>query len=328
MLYRPIVLVLPILLALVFAACGTDGSSAEQTATNPPVSTQASTQPPAESGAPAQAFPVTIDAENGQVVLDEQPDRIVSISPTATESLFAIGAGDQVIAVDDQSTYPADAPVSDLSGFEPNIEAIVALEPDLVVAGFDPGGLVDGLEKVGVTVLLQPAAIDLADAYQQIEELGTATGHTEEADELVASMEGEIEELAASVSADAADLSVYHELGPDYFSATSQTFIGSVYELLGLENIADEAGAAAPDYPQLSGEYIISADPDLIVLADTTCCGQTAKKVANRPGWDEIGAVADGNVIPVDDDIASRWGPRTVDFVDIIADAVTSAGAG
>jgi iron complex transport system substrate-binding protein len=307
---RPLAAALAVLLVLVFAACGSDDGETAAV----PATTSAGEQPTAAQ------FPVTIEAENGSVVLEEEPARIVSLSPTATESLFAIGAGGQVIAVDDQSNYPADAPVTDLSGFQPNIEAIAGHEPDLVVAGFDPGGLVDGLEKVGVTVLLQPAATDLEEAYAQIEELGVATGHTPEAEELVATMRGQIDELAESVEGEG--LTVYHELGPDFFSATSQTFVGAVYELLGLENIADEAGAQAPDYPQLSAEYIVSSDPDLIVLADTKCCGQTAEKLAARPGWRQIGAVAEGHVVEADDDVASRWGPRTVDFVELVVRAL------
>jgi iron complex transport system substrate-binding protein len=312
---RTLAAALATVLAITLAACGgDDGSDARQAATT------------AATEAPAQAFPVTVEADNGPVVLEERPTRIVSLSPTATESLFAIGAGEQVTAVDDQSTHPEEAPRTDLSGFQPNIEAIAGYEPDLVVAGFDPGGLVEGLDKVDVPVLLQPAATNLEDAYEQIEELGDATGNPEEAEELVTTMRRRIDELAASASADAEGLSVYHEVSPDFFSATSQTFIGSVYELLGLENIADEAGAAAPDYPQLSAEYIVSADPDLIVLADTKCCGQTAQKVAQRPGWGQMAAVREDHVLPVNDDIASRWGPRTVEFVETVAQGLEGVG--
>ena len=317
MLSRPLAAAVAALLMLAFAACGGDDGGGE--AAPLPATTAAAEQPAAE-------FPVTIEAANGSVVLEERPDRIVSLSPTATESLFAIGAGEQVIAVDDQSNFPAEAPVTDLSGFQPNIEAIVGYEPDLVVAGFDPGGLVDGLEQVGVTVLLQPAAADLEEAFGQIDELGAATGHAGEADELVDEMDARIDELVAAAADDAEGLSVYHELGPDFFSATSQTFVGSVYELLGLENIADEAGAEAPDYPQLSAEHILSSDPDLIVLADTNCCGQTAAKLRGRPGWKQIGAVAEGRVVEADDDVASRWGPRTVDFVELVVAELEEAG--
>lgn len=295
-------------LLLALAACG---GSRE---TGSPTVTSAATET-------ASAFPTTVQGANGELALDRRPVRVVSLSPTATESLFAIGAGEQVIAVDDQSTHPAEAPRTDLSGFQPNVEAIAGFRPDLVVAAFDPGGLVRGLGKLDVPVLLQPAAVDLDEAYRQIEALGTATGHAKEAAALAESMRSGIDELAESMPAETRGLSVYHEVSPDHFSVTSKTFIGSVYELLGFRNVADEAGGAAPDFPQLSAEYILSADPDLIVLADTTCCGQTAEKVADRPGWDTLRAVEEGNVILVDDDIAARWGPRTVDFVEAVVQA-------
>ena len=320
MLHRPLAALAAVLLAvaLALAACGGDDDAAA-----PPPSTSSAavetTQAPAE-------FPVTVEADNGSVTLEEEPDAIVSLSATATESLFAIGAGEQVIAVDDQSNFPADAPVTDLSGFQPNVEAIAGYEPDLVIAAYDPGGLVEGLETLDIPVLLQDAAPDLDAAYEQIETLGEATGNVEGAETVVESMRIEIEELAASAPG-AAGATVYHELGPDFFTATSDTFIGSVYELFGLVNIADAADAAdAGGYPQLSGEYIVSESPDVIVLADTKCCEQTAETVAGRPGWDQVEAVANGDIVEADDDIASRWGPRTVDFVELIAQALQGIG--
>jgi ABC-type Fe3+-hydroxamate transport system substrate-binding protein len=312
---RPLAAALAVLLALVLAGCG--GDDTEPAAA--PATTAAAEQPAAE-------FPVTVEADNGAVTLDEEPDAIVSLSATATESLFAIGAGEQVIAVDDQSNYPADAPVTDLSGFEPNVEAIAGYEPDLVIAAYDPGGLVDGLEKLDIPVLLQDAAPDLDAAYEQIETLGEATGNSEGAETVVESMQIEIEELVASVPG-VEGATVYHELGPDFFSATSETFIGSVYELFGLVNIADAAAEAdAAAYPQLTGEYIVSESPDLIVLADTTCCEQTVATVSGRPGWDQIEAVQHGDIVEADDDIASRWGPRTVVFVELIAESLAGIG--
>jgi cobalamin transport system substrate-binding protein len=252
------------------------------------------------------------------------PERIVSLSPTATEMLFAIGAGDQVVAVDDQSNYPANAPHSKLSGYEPNVEAIAGYDPDLVVASGDPGNLVDGLEKLNIEVLVQEAPRNLAGAYAEIEELGDMTGHQQRAHAVVTRMRAQILELIEQASA-GTGLSVFHELGPDYYSATSKTFIGSIYEELGAKNIADGAGKKAPDYPQLSAEYIVKSDPDLIVLSDTKCCAQTLEKVAARPGWKKIDAVEDGDVVEADDDIASRWGPRIVEFVRLVAEAMAGA---
>jgi cobalamin transport system substrate-binding protein len=313
---RPLAALAAVLLALVFASCGED----DDTAAGPATSSAA-----VETTA-APEFPVTVEADNGPVTLEEEPDAVVSLSATATESLFAIGAGEQVIAVDDQSDFPAEAPATDLSGFEPNVEAIASYEPDLVVAAYDPGGLVDGLERLDIPVLLQDAAPDLDAAYEQIEALGVATGHVDGAATVVKSMRIEIEELVASVPG-AEGATVYHELGPDYFSATSDTFIGSVYELFGLVNVADAAADAdAGGYPQLSGEYIVSESPDVIVLADTKCCEQTAETVTKRPGWDQVEAVANGDIIEADDDIASRWGPRTVDFVALIAESLEGIG--
>jgi iron complex transport system substrate-binding protein len=249
------------------------------------------------------------------------PGRIVSLSPTATEMLFAIGAGDQVVAVDDQSNYPADAPHSKLSGYEPNVEAIAGYDPDLVVASGDPGGLVDGLGKLNIDVLIQEAPKNLEGAYEEIEELGDATGREQQARTVVSGMRSQISALIEQASA-GSGLKVYHELGPDYYSATSQTFIGSIYTALGAKNIADGAGKKAPGYPQLSAEYILRSNPDLIVLSDTRCCAQTLEKVAARPGWKRIDAVQDGDVVEADDDIASRWGPRIVEFVRAVAEAM------
>src|SRR6266702_7451495 len=229
------------------------------------------TASPAAVNTPQSArFPVTITSPGGTTVtLDHQPRRIVSLSPTATEMLFAIGAGSQVIAVDDQSNYPASAPITKLSGFQPNIEAIAAYQPDLVVASDDVGGIVHGMQALNIPILIEAAAKTLDDSYLQLKQLGTATGHPAEADAVVARMRSDVDSFVRSVSKPARQLRVYHELDNTYYSVTSATFIGQVYRLLGLSNIADAAQGAAPDYPPLSAEYIVAANRDLIVLADT-----------------------------------------------------------
>jgi iron complex transport system substrate-binding protein len=277
-----------------------------------------------ESAAPTSAasFPVTIENNGTSVVIPEQPDAIISLSPTATEILFAIDAGDQVIAVDDQSNYPAEAPKSDLSGFTPNLESIVALSPDLVVVSFDVDGIVAALTTAGIPVIVQYAAATLDDTYLQIAELGTATGQTAKAEELTSQMKSEIDAAIAQVPAEAAGLTYFHELDNTLYTVTSATFIGSIYALAGLTNIADTAADAASGYPQLSPEFIVDADPAIVFLADTKCCGQTAKTLAQRPGFEGLSAIATNSVVELDDDVASRWGPRTVDFVKAIVDGV------
>jgi iron complex transport system substrate-binding protein len=272
------------------------------------------------------SFPVTVQGTNGEISIDDRPVRIVSLSPTATEDLFAIGAGEQVIAVDDQSNYPPEAPMTELSGFEPNVEAIAGYEPDLVVFATEPGDLGSSLEALGVTALQLDAAPTLEVAYDQIEQLGLATGHQAEAKTLVDDIRSQVDELVAGVDR-SAGLTFFYELDDTFYSVTSKTFIGQLFELLGLENIADAAGRGSGGYPQLSAEYIIESDPDLIFLADTKCCGQSPETVAGRPGWDQIAAVTDGGVVPLDDDVASRWGPRVVDLLGEIATAADTAEA-
>jgi iron complex transport system substrate-binding protein len=309
-----LVLALTLLVGLGATACGEAGEPAHSSSTLS-TSNQA-------------GFPVTVAAANGSITIQRRPTRIVSLSPTATEILFAVGAGEQVVAVDDQSNYPPSAPITKLSGYQPNVEAIAGYSPDLVIASDEATGLtavVHGLQGLGIPVIVQPAARDLSGTYRQIEDLGKATGHAPEATALDAKLQKQISSVVASMPKPSHPLNVYHELDDTHYSVTSATFIGQIYALLGLTNIADGASSKVPDYPQLSAEYIVQSNPDLIVLADTKCCQQDASTVAARPGWDKIRAVQDGEVIPVDDDIASRWGPRVVDFVRIIAQHVEEA---
>ena len=272
------------------------------------------------------AFPVTITAGNGKVTIPRRPARIVSLSPTATETLFAIGAGSQVVAVDDQSDYPKAAPRTTLSGYTPNVEAIVGYRPDLVVIAFDPKGLSDALRRLGIPVVHHNAAVTLPGAYQQMRQLGKVTGHAREADALVTRLKRQIATIVARTRASAPRASVYHELDPTLYSVTSNTFVGRVYTLFGLTNIADAAQAGGSAYPQLSAEYVLAQDPDVIVLADTVCCGQTAQTLAARPGWAGIKALRTGSVLRIDDSLASRWGPRLVNLVRAVGTALARLG--
>ena len=286
----------------------------------------ASTTLAAGTAAAPKSFPVTVTAANGKVTVTKRPTRIVSLSPTSTESLFAIGAGPQVIAVDDRSDYPKAAPRTRLSGFTPNVEAIVAYRPDLVVVASDPKDLVASLEKLGIPVLQHNAATTIRGAYQQIRQLGAVTGRAAAATTLVARMKRQIGRVVAKRKSVGSGASVYHELDPTFFSANSNTFVGRVYALFGLKNIADAAPGGS-DYPQLSPEYVVASNPDLIVLADSVCCGQTADTVAARPGWSGIKAVRNRSILRIDDSIASRWGPRLVNFVRAVGTALGRLGS-
>jgi cobalamin transport system substrate-binding protein len=257
----------------------------------------------------AGGYPVTVD----KLTLAKRPVRIVSLTATATEMLFAIGAGPQVTAVDDQSNYPADAPKTKLSGFKPSAEGIAATNPDLVVLSNDIDNIV--------------ATID--DTYREIGQLGALTGHQAQAEALHQKMTADIEKIVKSVPRRATPLSYYYELDPTLYSVTSKTFVGSVFALFGMTNVADPADrdGAKGGYPQLSQEALVKSNPDTIFLADSKCCQQSPQTIAARKGWDKITAVRGQHVFTLDDDIASRWGPRTVDLVQAVADAVVKVPA-
>jgi iron complex transport system substrate-binding protein len=275
----------------------------------------------ASSATSPPQFPVKLKAADGVVTIAKRPARIVSLSATATEDLYAVGAGKQVVAVDSYSNYPPQAPRTHLSGFTPNIEAIAKYRPDLVLIDTAANHIVRELGQVGVPVLVEPPAANLTSVYAEIKQIAKATGHAQSASRVNANIRGQVAALVRSVPRPTAPLTVYHELDQHFYSATSRTFIGQMYKLLGLVNIADKAKGSGT-YPQLSAEYIIASDPDLIVLVDTVCCGQTRATVAARPGWSGIAAVKSGEVVPVNDSIASEWGPRIVLFLKAVASAV------
>jgi iron complex transport system substrate-binding protein len=313
------------ILAAVTAAAllgGCSSASGSSASSNPTTSHSAT-----PSAAPL--FPVTLTAANGPVKIKAKPGRIVSLAPTATEDLYAVGAGPQVVAVDDDSDYPANAPVTKLSGLTPNLEAIAKYNPALVIASQNSNGLVSGLGKLGVPVLIEPAAATLIDAYDQIVQIGQATGHAAQAVRTVAAMKSQIAADVKQAGVAHKDLTYYWELSDNpYYSVTSSTFIGQIVGLFGLKNIADAADKASDGgYPELSEEYIVTAKPQIIFLADNEPAdgAQSPAIVAARPGWSAIPAVKDKEIIPLNDDIASRWGPRLPQLVAQIAQAVEKA---
>lgn len=272
------------------------------------------------SGRPAGPFPVSVTAANGTVRVPARPRAIVSLSPSATEMLYAIGAGSQVKAVDSDSNFPPQAPRTKLSYFNPNVEAIAAERPDLVVVSNDSGAGASLTKRLGalhIPVLVLPAPPNLAGVYAEFTQLGQATGHRRQAAAEVSALRGQIRKIIAAVPHRSRPLTYYYELDQTYYSVTSTTFIGRLLTLLGMKSIADSAkgAAAAGGYPQLSAEYVVKSNPDYVILADTLCCHQDAATVRARPGWSSLAAVRAGHVIALNDDIASRWGPRVVDLL-------------
>ena len=281
-----------VLIGSIVTACGDDGVSDDG----------------ATSGFPREIAGIT---------LTEVPDRIISGSSTHTEILFAIGAGEQVIAVDAFSDYPAEAAeLPRVDAFTPSVEGFAALEPDLVIITFDPNDLVAGLGALGIPVWVLDAPVDLEGVYAQITEIGDVTGNRDGAVAVIAEMRSQVAAVVAGLPQPLPEQTYYHELDDSYFSIGSDTFLGSIYGILGLTSIGDGAGGG---YPQLSAEYIVEADPDFIFLADADCCGETPESVAARPGWEAMTAVTGGRVIPVDESLSSRWSPRIVDYLAAVA---------
>ena len=301
----------------ILAACGTPRVPAvapttvpRQISTTRPALMNASTTPPVPGQQSSVAPIATTVARSIQKA-------IVSLSPTATETLFALGAGGLVKAVDNLSSYPPSAPRTDLTGATPDIDKLMAFGPEIVVLSDDRAGTAETLAARGVTVILQPPAMSLDDSYAQIRQLGAAIGKTAEAQQLVGGMQAKIAEIISKTPT--TPLRYYHERTDQFASVTSASFLGQLYGLLNLRSIADVGSVPGTREATLSAQAIIDANPDLIVLADTKCCRQTSDTLRARPGWSELTAITTNTVVIVDDDLANQWGPRIVDLLQAIS---------
>jgi iron complex transport system substrate-binding protein len=308
------------LLFVVLAACG---SSSKSTSASASAASATSTTQPA-----AATFPVTVAPANGSVTIPAKPVRILSLSATATQMLYAIGAGTQVAGVDKYSVDPPNAPKTAFDGTE-SAESYVSLHPDLVIVAFDTGNkLAAQLAALKIPALVLPPAKTVDDTYSQFALLGTATGHPTEASHEVDNVKQQLDAIVAQVGTKAKGLTYYHEVDSTLYTATSKTFIGALYGRLGMVNIADAADTATSGgYPQLSPEYLIKSDPDFVFLSDTECCKESAATFGARPGFNVMKAVKQGHIVPLSDAQASQWGPRVPDLLRTIADAVTKAPA-
>jgi len=279
---------------------------------------------PIEGVSTAAAFPFSVRRSDGKTLtVAAPPKRIVSLSPGATEILYALGAESSLVAVDKNANFPeaANAFPTKVDAYEPNIEAITALNPDLVIVASDTGGLVAKLDSLNIPVLFEDINKDIRtinDVMGQIRMLGRITGTDDKGLALINDM-GErvsrIQQAMQGLPSQSAP-NVYHELDSTYFSASDNTFIGDVYRILKMKNIAGDGGGVA--YPQLTQEAIIAANPRIIVLADEAY-GVTIDSVKARPGWGSIAAVQNNKIFAINADIISRPGPRIVDALEELA---------
>jgi iron complex transport system substrate-binding protein len=291
-----------------------------------PVSTATASVEHATAGpsVAAQAFPVSVQSGDGTVQIPSRPDRILSLSASATQMLYAMGAGNQVVGVDKYSTYPPNAPRTKFTGDESSAEDYLYLRPDLVIFAFETGSLIQQLKTLHIPALLLPPAINMANVDSQLAELGTATGHQTGAHQVASSLASDLAAAARSVGNAGRGKTYYIEVDPTYYTATSKTFIGAEFSLFGMRDIADAAGHGSA-YPQISAEYILKENPDYVFLADTVCCQQTAATFAHRPGFSVLSAVKLRHVIGVNDSVASEWGPHTIEtFVNLLANVLRS----
>lgn len=290
-------------------------AAATATATATPTATATATPEPTPTEPPA--FPITIvDSDGVEVTLEAAPQRIISYSPGATEILFAVGAGDRVIAADEFSDYPPEtADLEKLAYSSPDPEPALALTPDLVIMASRQRDQVEQFRGLGMTVLFIDSGNSLDEVFETIEQFGRITGNREQATDLVASMRARIDAVTDAIASVEEGPRTFFELTADLYTVGPETFVGNVLTLAKAQNIA--TGASSP-FPQLTAEAVIAADPEVVLLADGEW-GESLETVCARPGWDATTACINERVHPVDGDLTSRPGPRVVEGLEEIA---------
>ena len=274
------------------------------------------------SGAqPPSPSPITLtDGLGREVTLAAPAQLIVSLAPSNTEILYAVGAGDQVVGRDEFSNYPeAAAAIQSVGGSmgDYNFEQIVSLKPDLVLAAeINTPEQVKALEDLGVTVYYLKNPTNIPGMFANLEIVGQLTGHTDEVTALVDSLRQRVTGVEAKVANVTVTPRVFYELdGTDPakpWTAGAGTFIDQLISMAGGENVAASLDGS---WGQISQEALLVANPDIILLGDAAY-GTTAEQVSARPGWDAIQAVKTGQIVPFNDDTVSRPGPRLVDALE------------
>lgn len=309
-------LILTLLFALLIAGCAPASSSTVEPVSVSPEETTPTDIPAADPEATGPHAALT-DGLGRQVTLDAPAQRVVSLAPSLTETLFAIGAGSQVVGRDELSDYPAEAQAVENIGSTfgaLNTEAILALEPDLVVAAeINTPEQVKSLEDLGLTVYYFANPADFEGLYELVKVMGMLTGNEEEAASLAESLSARVAAVEAAVAGVSDKPTVFYEIdGTDPtkpWTTGPGTFMDTMITLAGGVNIG---GVLSEPYAQISSEEIVLQDSDIIILGDTLY-GVTIESIGERAGWSGLSAVRNGNVFSFDDNLASRPGPRLVD---------------
>lgn len=310
--------VLTLLIALL-AACAPQATATVATVATDAPATQAATAVPA-----TEAAGITLtDGLGREVKLEGPAQRVVSLAPSITEFLFAVGAGTQTVGRDEMSNFPEAAlnvtSIGTTYG-DLNTEAIVALNPDLVIAAeANTPEQVKSLEGLGITVYYLKNPVTYAELFEQVELFGQLTGHEDEASALAESLAARVDAVTQAVANVTEKPKVFYEIdGTDAskpWTTGPGTFIDTMINMAGGVNIG---GVLSAPYAQISAEEIVLQDPDFIILGDAAF-GVTSESVAARAGWADLTAVKNGNILPFDDNLASRPGPRLVDGLEQLA---------
>lgn len=242
--------------------------------------------------------------------------RVVSLSTTHTEIIQVLGGESLLVGVD--SFSETELPIEKIDAFTVTAEALVELDPDLVVVAFDFNGIIEGLEGLEINYALLPPARDFEDVYTQIEEIGTLINKSDESLELVSAMQRDVEEIIENFSSE--NISVFHEIGFTYgiYTINENSFIGEIYNLLGINNVANlKEDPFGSGYPEFSEEEVLASNPNLIVVGHSDYLN---KDLSTRVGWEEITAVQSGNVFFLDENLANNWGASTVDLLNTLSE--------
>lgn len=266
---------------------------------------------------PKAEFPVSIkDGSGTNVTIPKEPQRIVSLIPSNTEIVFALGLGAKVVGVSDVDNYPEEVKnLPKVGGMEINVEKVLSLKPDLVLASTTNGQVVNNLRKVGLNVLVVDAN-NLAQTYESFRLIGKATGTADAAEQLIEQMESvkkDITEKIASIPATERK-KVWVELDPMLYTAGKETYIDEILTLAGGTNIIEEKG-----WPQINQEEVISLNPDVILITYADYVKDAVSQVKNRAAWKDVTAVKTGQVYDIHPDLISRPGPRVMDGLKQIA---------
>ncbi|MEG0384610.1 ABC transporter substrate-binding protein [Solibacillus cecembensis] len=298
---------------LVLVGCGAEDS---KPATN---DTEQNETAKGEDSAAAQ-FPVTVtDSIGREITLEKQPERIISLTPSNTEILFGLGLDEEIVGVSDNDTFPEQVATKErVGGMEFNLELIASLKPDIVFAhgsgmyNFEKG--MEQLEAMGIPVFVVKNAVNFEETYETMKQMGQLTGKVAQAEEMVAIIQKDIEEITTKAAGlDGKSAFIVVGTNPDLYAVGTGTFIHEMLSTIGVKNSVTQ-----PDWPQYSAEQFVSDNPDVILVTYK----DDVEAILSNPAYAEMDAVKSGNVHLIDSDTTSRQGPRIVEGIQSIAQTI------